>query len=78
MGVAGGVLGGGDTGFFVSTLSHTWNTQGAQNEIRTRQIHRPATYPAPGVVQIVQPARTDERAPNTFHSLVKHNPREWV
>ena len=53
---------------FVSTLSHTgtepWRNE-AQHEIHTRQIYRPATYPAPGIVQTVQPARTDERAPST-------------
>ena len=60
MGVVGGVLGGGDTGFFMSTLSYTRNTQGAQSEIHTRQIHRPATHTAPGIIQAVQLARTDE------------------
>jgi len=65
-------------GLDFSKPSHTWNTQGVQSEIRTCQIHRPATYPAPGVVQIVQPARTDERPPGTFHSIAEHDPREWV
>ena len=78
MGITGGVLGGRDTGFFVSTLSHTWNTQGAQSEICTRQIHRPAAYTTSWIVQVVQPPRTDERAPSTLHSLTEHNPREWV
>ena len=36
--------------FFVSALSHTRNTQGAQHEIHTRQIHRPTTHPAQGSV----------------------------
>ena len=48
------------------------------NEIHKGEIHRPAAHTAPGIIQAVQPARTDERSPGTFHGIAEHDTREWV